>query len=173
MFIESIATGNGIPRGRRLWSDADVQKRRREYTLMVTGASGYIDSPLFPSKPGTFYSSFSPFLTFYLGDSTNHSGNIQAEFVEPPETVTPESLVGVRIWCCLHDGTCHKATIMTCRSNRNRFMLSWEALAATSVETLLPLGDETSIKFQIAREDLRKVYDVIYQENAGFRRTVR
>src|SRR3546814_19446804 len=53
MYIESITTGNGIPHGRDLWSKADVQRRRHDYTTMENWDQAllsptYIKYPLFP-----------------------------------------------------------------------------------------------------------------------------
>lgn len=58
MYIEHIATGNGIPRGAHLWSPNEVERRRREYTMMANWDRSvetpvYIESPLFPSKRGS------------------------------------------------------------------------------------------------------------------------
>ena len=57
MYIEHIATGNGIPRGAHLWSPNEVARRRREYTKMANWDRSvetpvYIETPLFPSKRG-------------------------------------------------------------------------------------------------------------------------
>src|SRR3546814_3653292 len=44
MYIESIATGNGIPHGRDLWSKADVQRRRHDYTTMANWDQALLSS---------------------------------------------------------------------------------------------------------------------------------
>lgn len=51
MFAESIATGNGIPVGKR-WSQNEVDTRRREYFECVSNKI-YVPSTLFPLKFGT------------------------------------------------------------------------------------------------------------------------
>jgi len=54
MFMEHIATGNGIPCGKTLWSQADATKRRQEYARMIE-LGIYIPSKLFPIKEGMLF----------------------------------------------------------------------------------------------------------------------
>ena len=175
MYIESIASGNDIPRGANLWSSSQIAKRRREYTIMANWDESlevhWINS--LPQQTRHVCLSSLLLTLLVLGDSTMRPGNIQVAFVEPPPEVTPEALIGARIWCQWKDKKWHHAKVLRKRLNPNFFLLEWEGRSkTTSVEQLLPLGDENSLQFQVAREELTKIGEVIYEDGC-LRRSVR
>ncbi len=101
---------------------------------------------------------------FTLGDSTRRPGNIQKEFVEPPQNITPEALLNTNIWCSW-DGVFLRATVKSSRADSRKFLIQWhESPQSTSVVQLLPIGDPSAVKFQISRADFGRIFEAINEE---------